>query len=137
MPTYLDFDTTKTFRNSLIARTLQRPNGPQTFTATNYAVQNLNDLPNIDPGDVDDDRPQQLQKTSSINTFKPNFYNIVENLRVLPRRANLGLYPYFTSGNYNLVGIMSRSDYENESELFKFAASNIRFTSSNTSRGGI
>ena len=126
MPTYLDFDTTKTFRNSLIARTLQRPNGPQTFTATNYAVQNLNDLPNIDPGDVDDDRPQQLQKTSSINLFKPNFYDIVENLRVLPRRSNLGLYPYFTSGNYSLVGIMLRSNYENESEMFKFAASNIR-----------
>ena len=126
MPTYLDFDTTKSFRNSLIARTLQRPNGPQTFTASNYVVQNLNDFPNVDPGDVDDDRTQQLQKTSSINTFKPNFYNIIENLNVLPRRANLGLYPYFSEGEYSLVSIMSRSDYDNESELFKFAASNIR-----------
>ena len=80
MPTYLDFDTTKSFRDTLIARTLQRPNGPQTFTSANYSVQNLNDLPNVDPGDVDDDRSLQLQKTSSINTFKPNFFDIIEYL---------------------------------------------------------
>lgn len=127
MPTYLDFDTTKSFRDTLIARTLQRPNGPQTFTSANYSVQNLNDLPNVDPGDVDDDRSLQLQRTASTNTFKPNFFDIIENLNVFPRRANLGLYPYFTEGNdYTLIGIMTNSDYSNESELFKFAAKNIR-----------
>ena len=52
MPTYLDFNSTKTFRDFLISKTLNRPNGPQTFTDANYAVQNLNNFANVDPGDV-------------------------------------------------------------------------------------
>jgi len=62
MPTYLDFDTSRNksgipdskdgFRDYLIARTLNVPNGPQTFTSANYAVQTLREMPNIDPGDV-------------------------------------------------------------------------------------
>jgi hypothetical protein len=93
-------------------------------------------MPNIDPGDVvvnntinpgeGTSRALQLTSFSNSNTFKPTQYFIEENLNVLPRRANLGLYPYFLKSDYSLIGIMSNSDYNNESELMKFAASNIR-----------
>ncbi len=146
MPTYLDFNTSRNksgipdskdgFRDYLIARTLNVPNGPQTFTSTNYSVQTLREMPNIDPGDVvvnntinpgeGTSRALQLTSFSNSNTFKPTQYFIEENLNVLPRRANLGLYPYFLKSDYSLIGIMSNSDYNNESELMKFAASNIR-----------
>ena len=146
MPTYLDFNTSRNksgipdskdgFRDYLIARTLNVPNGPQTFTSTNYSVQTLREIPNIDPGDVvvnntinpgeGTSRALQLTSFSNSNTFKPTQYFIEENLNVLPRRANLGLYPYFLKSDYSLIGIMSNSDYNNESELMKFAASNIR-----------
>jgi len=52
MPTYLDFNSTATYRDFLISKTLQRPFGPQTFTSANYAVQNLSNFSNVDPGDV-------------------------------------------------------------------------------------
>ena len=48
MPSYLDFDSTSQFRNSILARTLQQPNGPQTFTSSAYSVENLNDHSNTD-----------------------------------------------------------------------------------------
>ena len=35
----LDFNTTKQFRDFVLSRTLQVPNGPQTFTQQNYIVQ--------------------------------------------------------------------------------------------------
>ena len=53
-------------------------------------------------------------------------YFIEENIDTLPRRANLNLYPYFTPGNYSLYGIMNTNNYDTESELFKFAAYNIK-----------
>ncbi len=53
MPSYLDFDSTKRFRNYLIGRTLNVPNGPQTQTSSNYSVSNLSDFSNVDPGDVE------------------------------------------------------------------------------------
>lgn len=126
MPSYLDFNATSGFRNFLIGRTLQQPNGPQTFTASNYIVQNLSDFPNVDPGDVETVRPQQLLQTQNSNIFKPLQFFIVDNLNTLPRRANLSLYPYFTADRHNLVGIMNTSNYDTESELFKFAAYYIR-----------
>ncbi len=138
MPSYLDFNTTKTFRDSMIARTLNRPNGPQTFTSTNYLEQNLSDFPNNDPGDVitndASDLTTILGKTSTLNIFKPSTWDIFDTLITEPRRANLSLYPYFTtpSGNgwnlsgYDLIGILTTSNYDNESELFKFASQNIR-----------
>lgn len=126
----LDFNTTKNFRDFLISRTLQVPNGPQTFTSQNYRVNNLIDYSNVDPGAVDTNRQTDLSIPKTNNLFKPIDYFVKEELQTLPRRANLSLYyngtPYFVSGNYNLVGIMSNSNYENESELFKFAASYIR-----------
>lgn len=126
MPTYLDFNTTSNFRDKLIGRTLQQPNGPQTFTANTYRVQTLSDFPNVDPGDVETVRPEQLLQTQTSNIYKPTKYFIVENLNTLPRRANLSLYPYFTAEKHNLIGIMGNSNYDTESELFKFAAYYIK-----------
>lgn len=125
MPSYLGFNETKSFRDFLIGRTLQQPNGPQTFTDSNYIVQNLSDFPNIDPGDVETIRPQQLVQSQNSNLYKPTEYFIVESLNTFPRRANLSLYPYFTSGNYNLISIFTTSNFDTESELFKFAAKYI------------
>lgn len=130
MPSYLDFNSTKSFRDSILSRTLQAPNGPQTFNASNYLVQTLNDSPNVDPGAVDTNRRGDLSVPQSNNTYKPLTYFVKENIETLPRRANLNLYfngsPYFRAENHNLIGILSNDNYDNESELFKFAASYIR-----------
>ena len=130
MPSYLDFDSTKRFRDFIIGRTLNVPNGPQTFTASNYQVQTLNDMSNVDPGAVDTNRPNDLSRIQNSNTFKPLEYSVRETINTIPRRANLALYysstPYFNAERHNLVGIMTNSNYDTESELFKFAASYIR-----------
>ncbi len=126
MASYLDFDATNSFRLSMISRTLQVPNGPQTFTSSNYTVRNLNTLSNVDPGDVENDRTTYLTQTSNSNVFKPEQFFIREELSTYQRRANLQLYPYFTSERYNLIGIMGTRNYDSESELFKFAANYIR-----------
>jgi len=130
MPTNLDFNSTKKFRDFLLSKTLQVPNGPQTYTADNYTYKNLSDFPNIDLGTVEDDRDIRLRDIKNSNTFKPDEFFITEELTTLPRRANLKLYwngsPYFIPEKHNLIGIMSNSSYETESELFKFAASYIR-----------
>jgi hypothetical protein len=130
MPSYLDFDSTRRFRDFILGRTLNVPNGPQTFTSSNYQVQNLNDMSNVDPGAVDTDRANDLLRIQNSNTFKPLEYSIRENINTIPRRANLSLYysntPYFTPENHNLFGIMTNDKYDTESELFKFAASYIR-----------
>ena len=127
MPSYLDFDSTKTLRDKMLAKTLVQPNGPQTFTSGNYSIQNLSELANVDPGEVSDQRPKQLSDTSNSNTFKPETYIVKENIDVLPRRANLGLYPYFQRNqDHSLISILTTDKYDNESELFKFAASNIK-----------
>jgi hypothetical protein len=126
----LDFNTTKRFRDFVLSKTLQVPNGPQTFTENDYRYKNLNESANVDPGAVDTNRNADLLQSQNSNIFKPLTYNITEQLNVIPRRANLSLYydgtPYFVSGNHNLVSIIANDNYENESELFKFAASYIK-----------
>jgi hypothetical protein len=126
MPSYLDFDSTKRFRDYILSKTLNKPNGPQTFTQSSYTVQTLSEIPNIDLPEVDFNRSTDLLQTQNSNLFKPLKYFVTENLNTIPRRANLQLYPYFNSGNYNLIGIMSTDNYDTESELMKFAATNIR-----------
>ena len=127
MPSYLDFSSTSTFRDFLISKTLQRPFGPQTFTAANYSVQTLSNLANVDPGEVDTNRANDLLQIKNTNIFKPVSYFVTENINTIPRSANLNLYPYFTRGDISsLFGIMSNSNYDNESQLMKFAALNIR-----------
>ena len=127
MPTYLDFNSTKNFRDFMIGRTLNAPNGPQTFTEQNYVVQGTSDFSNVDPGDVTTNLEQELLIPQTHNVFKPLEYWVTEYLNVIPRRANLNLYPYFLPGTYNLVSIMATDNYDTESELFKFAANNIKY----------
>ena len=127
MPSHLDFNSTKQFRDSLIARTLQQPNGPQTFTDATYSVQNLNNQSNVDPGDVQTNLPTYLAIPDNLNTFTADTFETVETLRNLTRLDDLGLYPYFTQGSYNnLVSIMTTDQYDTESQLMRFAAFNIR-----------
>jgi outer membrane protein OmpA-like peptidoglycan-associated protein len=126
MPSFLDFNSTKNFRDKILGRTLQQPNGPQTFTDASYVEHDLSDIPNIQLGNVDTNRINDLNNIQTINLYKPDGFFIEENIDTLPRRANLGLYPYFIKGDYNLFGIMNTRTYDTESELFKFAAYNIR-----------
>ena len=93
MPSYLDFSTTKSFRDFLISKTLNVPNGPQTFTSLNYEVQNLNSFPNVDPGDVESIRPQELIQTQNSNIYKPTQYFIHDTINTIPHTSNLQLYP--------------------------------------------
>lgn len=130
MPSYLDFSSTKSFRDFIIGKTIKRPNGPQTFTASNYSVKNLNDFSNIDLPPVDANRKTDLSIPKGTNTYKPLEYTVQEDLRVLQRRANLSLYwngtPYFLPERHNIIGILSNDNYDTESELFKFAARTIK-----------
>ena len=129
----LDFNTTKNFRDRLLNRTLDpvygRSPSPKTFTSSNYTVQNLSDTPNLLLPNVDDSRVNDLLIPQKLNTFKPNEYFVKDTLQDLPRRANLSLYPYFVATENNLVSIMTTKNYDTESELFKFAANNIRTNS--------
>ena len=127
MPSYLDFDTTKNFRNIILGKTLTVPNGPQTFTSNNYLEQRLSDMSNIDPGAVDTNRSIDLLQPATSNVFKPMEFFVNENLNTIPRKANLQLYPYFeTTQSHSFISIMTTSNYEHESELMKFAAWNIK-----------
>jgi hypothetical protein len=127
MPSYLDFDTTKNFRDYILGKTLQSPNGPQTSSSSNYAVQSLSNMSNVDPGTVENNLPQYLVNTQNGNIFKPLQYSVRDGINTLPRRANLNLYPYFERDqDHNLIGILTTSNYDNESELFKFASSYIK-----------
>lgn len=130
MPSYLDFTSTKRFRDFLIAKTLNSPNGPQTFTEDNYTLNTQSDMANTDPGDVDDNREQDLSIPQGTNIFKPLEYTVIEDFEVLERRANLELYwngtPYFLPEPHNIIGILTTDSFDTESEMFKFAASTIK-----------
>lgn len=134
MPSYLDFDSTSRFRNFILGKTLLSEDGPQNMSESSYSYATQNDYANVDPGAVDSQRPKDLQDGLFGNTYKPNNTQlfIYEELNDLPRRANLNFYsdnsgnPYFVPVNHNLIGIMSNSNYQTESELFKFAANWIR-----------
>jgi len=127
MPSYLDFDTTKQFRDFIIGKTLTVPNGPQSFTNATYTIQSTTDMSNVDPGAVDTNRQQDLLQPQTSNVFKPDDYSVTEYIETIPRKANLDLYPYFVNGQYHsFISIMATSSYETESELMKFAAWNIK-----------
>jgi hypothetical protein len=126
MPSYLDFDSTKKFRNYLIGRTLNVPNGPQTQTSSNYSVSTLSDFSNVDPGDVQTNRNSDLIPFRSFNQFSPTNLSIVEQFNTVGR-PRLGLYPYFRSGqDHGLISIIASNNFDNESQLFKFAADHIK-----------
>jgi hypothetical protein len=134
MPSYLDFNTTKAFRNYILSKTLSTQDGPMNMTENDYLYKTQSDFSNVDPGAVDTNRVNDLSVGLYGNTYKPNTTQlfIIEELNDLPRRANLNFYadnsgnPYFTAQNHNLISIISNSNYQTESELFKFAANWIR-----------
>ena len=130
MPSYTSFDYTKSLRDDLLRRTLDPVYGnsisPKRFTNSNYQVRSQNEFSNIDQPPVDSTRTTDLEKPKTLNTYKPTTYNVFENLSSLQRRANLQLYPYFTQTNDGLIGILTTRSYDNESELFKFAARHIK-----------
>jgi hypothetical protein len=122
MPSYLDFETSKKFRDFIIGKTLSTPNGPRTFTNDTYPVQNTRDMANIDPGAVDSNLNSELLQSQNANVFKPLEYFVNDSFNTIPRKANLELYPYFIKGQgHNIIGIMTTDTYDTESELMKFA----------------
>ena len=131
MPSYLDFNATKKFRDELLTKTLNVPNGPQTFGDSNYSVQNTNAFSNKDQGDVtvnlQTSRDAQIVSTENSNRFSPeeSNYVIVEDVRNIISTDNVGVYPYFPiSGNIlgrGLIGALDTKNYEFESKLAKFA----------------
>ena len=126
MPSYVDFDSTKRFRDYLIARTLNVPNGPQTQTSSNYSVSALSDFSNVDPGDVETNRNRDLVPFRSFNQFSPTTVSIVDQFNTVGK-PRLGLYPYFRSGqDHGLISIIASNNFDNESQLFKFAADHIK-----------
>ena len=100
MPSYLDFNSTKLFRDTVLGKTLSVPNGPKTFNSTSYSVQTLSDFSNIAQPATDANVPSELTQTSNSNIYKPSEFFIVDSVDVLPRRANLNLYPYFVYQKY-------------------------------------
>ena len=131
MPSYLDFDATKKLRDEILAKTLQAPNGPQTFSTTNYSIQNTNSFSNKDQGDVvqnaQTSRTQQLTSTNTSNAFGPQdgLYNVQEQFDTYIALDNFGEYPYFNSGadilGRSLISAINTQNYEFETKLAKFA----------------
>jgi hypothetical protein len=137
MPSYLDFDSTKKFRDFIIGKTLNQPNGPQTFSNSSYSYNNLSSLSNTNPGDVVSNdvmnRADTLNRTSNFNLYKPidgyEGLDRVLNTNVLDQTGlPLRLYPYFDvePPKYNLYGILNANSYDSESKLFQFASSYIK-----------
>ena len=124
----LDFSSTQSIRLSMINRNLRNPTqGPQLFTPSNYQVSNLTNSPVIDLPNAEDSRTAGLINPRTLNTFKPQTYTILEGLNVQQRRANLQLYPYFnTDIRHTYIGYYTNTNYDNESELIKFAARNMK-----------
>ena len=134
MPSYLNFETTKNFRDSLINRTLKNDNGPQTFNGENYSYNGLSNMSNNDPGDVVVNdvmtREERLKFLSNLNMYKPidEFSGLDRTFSVLNKNKGLKLYPYFPTNlpDYNLIGILTSDINKNESELSKFSQSLIK-----------
>lgn len=125
MPAYLDFDSSKKFRDAIIARTLNVPNGPQTFTSSNYSYHNQNDFANVDPGTVENEREGMLIKAKGQNVYKPEDYFLTENLNDYVRLKNLPTYSEaatsFKHETNTLISLLAINDYESESDLFKWS----------------
>ena len=126
MPSNLDFDSTKKFRDYILGKTLKQPNGPQDFSNASYTVQNVGEMANKQLGGVEPTNPN-LNGTPFSNTYTPENINYIQDIGTIQLTNTLNLYPSFLTSDYNLVGIVSGgSTYENESALFKFAANNIQ-----------
>ena len=128
MPSYLNFDSTKSERDKLLAKNLKNPSGgPQLFTQGSYSVSSQNDfsVKNLPP--VDGNRKNDLNQPTNLNVFKPEIFSIFETLDTSVRRANLELYPYFnTNLNHTFVSLFTNTNNAGDSELVKFASNHMR-----------
>ena len=58
MPSFLNFDSTKSERDKLLAKNLKNPSqGPQLFNASNYSISSQNEYSVRDLPPVDSNRP--------------------------------------------------------------------------------
>ena len=121
MPSYLDFDSTKRFRDYILGKTLQVPNGPQTFTKSTYELQNLSDSSNTNPGAVDTNRTNDLIQIKNLNVYKPTEYFIQENIDTLPRTHNLSLYFNITSTSILSIHPILSQIFVSENNLTKLS----------------
>ena len=132
MPSFLNFDDTKKDRDFLISKTLQRPNGPQTYTKSNYTVQNIRYLPNVDPGDVKTDWKENFRKSFGLNLFQFDKFKEYDALSTLNLQLGnngvvySGYINSFTRVDTGLIGIMTGKNFDNDSKLMQFAVKNIR-----------
>lgn len=128
----LNFKNTREYRDFLIDKTLKRPNGPQTFTESNYSVRSINILPNIDPGDVKTNWNKFFKDSFGLNLFQYDKFNEYINLSSLNLQLNnngkvySGYIDSFTRVESGLIGIMTGKNFDNDSKLMKFAVKNIR-----------
>ena len=128
MPSYLNFDSTKSERDKLLSRNLKNPSdGPQLFTPSSYSISSQNDFSVKDLPAVDNNRPNDLSQPSNLNVYKPENFTIFETLDTSIRRANLELYPYFnTNINHTFISLFTDTVNNNESELLKYASNYMR-----------
>ncbi len=128
MPSFLNFDSTKSERDKLLAKNLKNPSqGPQLFNASNYSISSQNEYSVRDLPPVDSNRPNDLSQPSNLNIYKPENFSIFETLDTLVRRENLELYPYFnTNLNHTFVSLFTNNNNVGESELVKFASNYMR-----------
>lgn len=126
MPSYLDFNSTKKFRDYLISKTVNVDNGPQTFTESNYSYSTPSLGNNTVTPEIDFNRGEMLDNVRKFNIYEPEDYFIVEDLDTLPPTKDLGLYPYFTYKDHSLISVLTSDNFENESELFRFASNYIK-----------
>jgi hypothetical protein len=128
MPSYLNFDSTKSERDKLLSRNLKNTSGgPQSFTASSYSVASQNDYSVLDLPPVDSNRPNDLSQPTNLNIFKPDNFSIFETLDTSIRRANLELYPYFSTNlNHTFISLFTNTNNSGESELLKFASNHMR-----------
>jgi hypothetical protein len=113
MPTKLNFDNTKSLRESLINRNLNIASG---VTEANLGYTNV-----VDAGEIDLTSKDAKNLFSKYNTYFPNELPLVSSDTII-KSYELKSYPYFVkSQTDNLWGIYNTQYYENESQLYKFA----------------
>lgn len=125
MPSFLGFNSTKKFRDFLIGKTINSPEGPQTFDENNYSYSKLSNGQNVLAPNLEEDRSEILSSNKKFNKFNPEEYFILEDLKVYTSNKNLGEYPNFEPKEHNLISIMSGDNMDYESELMKFSRSYI------------
>ena len=98
MPSNLDFDSTKKFRDYILGKTLKQPNGPQDFSNASYTVQNVGEMANKQLGGVEPTNPN-LNGTPFSNTYAPENINYIQDIGTVQLTNTLNLYPSFLTSD--------------------------------------